>query len=102
MLALQIAAIVLSLAIVWMIAWVNFGRPRRLRSKRKQPFDAKFKTGPERTSPEALELRVPANSMVQIDFRLRPSVDHIQHELTLSIQGNKNAKPLAKSPAFPR
>ncbi|MCP4409274.1 MAG: hypothetical protein GY807_16280 [Gammaproteobacteria bacterium] len=97
MLSLQIFTAVISFTVASMIAWINFVRPWLRNRKLKKPFEIRFKDGSNRDSPETDELSVAANSEVKINFRIRPNVHHVVHELILNIQGPSDEKPLVRS-----
>ncbi len=87
----------LSIAVFLMIAWINFGRPWRRSRRMRRPFDIHFKQGTRGDGPTTTELKVPAHSMVQLDFRMTPRIHHVQHELILMFDGDPDQKPLPKS-----
>jgi hypothetical protein len=87
----------LSIAVFLMIAWINFGRPWRRSRRMRRPFDTHFKQGARGEGPATTELTVPANSIVQLDFRMTPRIHHVQHELILMFDGDPDQKPLPTS-----
>jgi len=90
-------SIALSIAVFLMIAWINFGRPWRRSRRMRRPVDIQFKQGARGDGPTTTELKVPANSTVQLDFRMTPRLHHVQHELILVFDGDPDQKPLPKS-----
>lgn len=94
---IQLLSLVFSGTILLIIAWVNIGHPLYRRYRLRKPFRAYFKSLPQAKGLETTEHAVPANSNVEIDFRLKPTINYVQHELILIFEGDPDQKPLPKA-----
>ena len=94
---LQGISIGLSTAVLGVVLWVNFGRDAWRSRKMRRPFEARFKAAGAGDPPTCTELRVPANSEVQIDFRILPRLHYVQNEMVVGFEGEASQRPVVKS-----
>ena len=78
-----------AVVVISILVWVHFGRPARRRRGMKHPCDVWFDLvdGPA-------ELTVPANSRVEIDFRIRPKLKYECRKMVFGFVGDKNKIPI--------
>ncbi len=83
----------LSLLVLLVLLWVNFGRNRLRHYRMRRPFDVYFKLGADADAPTATEISVPAHSTEQIDIRIAPKLHFVQNEIIVGIGGDVESRP---------
>jgi len=92
--ALQIG---LSVAVLALLFWVNFGRNWLRHYRMRRPFDIYFKLGGAADAPTGTEARLSAHSSEeQLDIRIAPKLHFVQNEIIVGIKGDSERRPRLK------
>jgi hypothetical protein len=76
---------------VFLIVWINWGRPWRRKRRMNRPFFASF--GESDRSKWTHELQVPADSEVDVQLRIEPKLHYTQHEIVFGFEGEPGCRP---------